>query len=94
MDDALKPHAVQLNSFGKVPIEVKVTVGKAHPSIKELLQLGQNSVLTLDRRISDPVELYVGDKLIACGELEELDGENEGQLAVRLTKVAEFDDEM
>ena len=87
-------HEVNLNPFNRVPIEIRVTVGKAHPSIKDLLQLNQNSILTLDRSISDPVELYIGDKLIAYGELEEIEGENEGQLAVRLTKVADLDDDL
>ena len=38
--------------------------------------------------MDDPVELYVGDRLIARGELTELEGENAGKLAVRLTEVA------
>ncbi len=76
--------------FSQVPIEVIISVGKAHPLVGELLQLGNNSVLTLDQRIDDPVELYVGNKLIARGELQELDGENSGQLAVRLTEVSDL----
>jgi len=74
--------------FGQVPIEVMVSVGKAHPLIGELLSLGNNSILTLDQKVSDPVELYVGSKLIARGELQETEGDVEGQLAVRLTEVA------
>ena len=49
-----------------------------------------DAVLPLDRRVDDPVELYVGDRLIARGELQELDGEQAGQLAVRLIEVAAF----
>lgn len=95
MDDQAQPAKDgKSNPFNRVPIEIKVTVGKAHPSVGELLQLEQNALLPLDKRVSDPVELYVGDKLIACGELEELDGEQEGQLAVRLIKVAELDDDI
>jgi len=52
------------------------------------MQLGAEAILTLDRRIEDPVELYIGDRLIARGELHELEGEQAGQLAVRLTEVA------
>ena len=37
--------------------------------IRDLLSLGENAVLPLDKRIEDPVELYIGDKLIARGEL-------------------------
>lgn len=74
--------------FREVPIEVTVTVGRARPSVGELLRLRPDDVLSLDRRISDPVELYVGDRLIARGELEEIGGDGSGQLAVRLTEVA------
>jgi flagellar motor switch protein FliN len=74
--------------FGQVPIEVTISVGKARPLVKDLLRMGRDSVLPLDRRVDDPVELYVGDRLIARGELQELEGEGSGQLAVRLTEVA------
>lgn len=75
------------NPFSKIPIEVTVSVGRAHPLVKDLLLLSQDSVLELDRSISDPVELFVGDRLFAKGELQELDGDNSGQLSVRLTEV-------
>jgi flagellar motor switch protein FliN len=76
------------NPFSQVPIEVTISVGRARPLVRELLRLSKDSVLQLDRRVDDPVELYVGDRLIARGELTELDGDNAGQLAVRLTEVA------
>lgn len=71
----------------QIPIEVTVSVGKARPAVQDLLDMGQNAILTLDRKIDDPVELYVGEKLIARGELQEVEGNNPGQLAVRLTEV-------
>lgn len=76
------------NPFSQVPIEITVSVGRARPLVRDLLKLSRDAVLTLDRRIEDPVELYVGDRLIARGELEETGGEGSGQLAVRLTEVA------
>ena len=76
------------NPFAQVPIEVTISVGKARPLVRDLLRLSRDAVLALDRRVDDPVELYVGDRLIARGELEELQGDQAGQLAVRLTEVA------
>jgi flagellar motor switch protein FliN/FliY len=73
--------------FGEVPIEIRIAVGHARPRVRELLALTHDSVLVLDRRVEDPVELYVGDLLIARGELEEVDGEGERALAVRLIEV-------
>lgn len=78
------------NPFTSVPIEVTVCVGRARPLIRELVMLGENSVLTLDRRVDDPVELFVGDKLIARGTLEEAEGDANGQLIVRLTEVVDM----
>jgi flagellar motor switch protein FliN len=78
----------QTNPFSLVPIEITISVGKARPLIADLMKIGKDAVLPLDRRVDDPVELYVGDRLIARGELQELSGEQAGQLAVRLTEVA------
>ncbi len=83
MDDSSDP-----NPFAQVPIEIMISVGKARPLVRDLLRMGRDSVLPLDRRVDDMVELYVGERLIARGELQEMEGEQAGQLAVRLTEVA------
>lgn len=80
----------QSSPFTQVPIEITISVGKAHPTVRELLRLQNDSILPLDKKVEDPVELYVGDKLIARGELEEVEGDPNGQLAVRLTEVADL----
>jgi flagellar motor switch protein FliN len=87
---AADPAASPQNPFSQVPIEIMVSVGKARPLVRDLLRLRKDAVLVLDRRVDDPVELWVGDKLIARGELQELDGDQAGQLAVRLTEVADL----
>lgn len=74
--------------FSQVPIEITVSVGRARPQVRDLLRLRRDAVLALDRRVDDLVELYVGDRLIGRGELQELEGDQAGQLAVRLTEVA------
>ncbi len=82
------------NPFTQVPIEIVVTVGRARPLVRDLLRLKPDAVLPLDKKVADPVELYVGDRLIARGELEELDGDQAGQLAVRLTEVCDLSGEL
>ncbi|WP_199178524.1 FliM/FliN family flagellar motor switch protein [Acidimangrovimonas sediminis] len=88
MDDIAQAETGQMSPFSQVPIEIVISVGKTRPLVRDLLRLEADSVLPLDRRVDDPVELYVGDRLIARGELQEMDGEQAGQLAVRLTEVA------
>lgn len=90
MDDETETGGTATGMFTAVPIEITVAVGRARPLIRDLLRMGENAVLPLDRRVEDPVELYVGDRLIARGELEEMEGEQAGQLAVRLTEVADI----
>ncbi|NDV98981.1 FliM/FliN family flagellar motor switch protein [Salipiger sp. PrR002] len=87
---AERPSASQNAPFTSVPIEITVSVGRARPLVRDLLKLGEGSVLTLDRRLEDPVELYVGDRLIGTGALE-VTGEGENaQLAVRLIEVMDL----
>ncbi|WP_420010908.1 FliM/FliN family flagellar motor switch protein [Tateyamaria sp.] len=75
------------NPFTAVPIEITVSVGRARPLVRDLVMLGENAVLTLDKRVDDPVDLFVGDKLIARGILEEAEGTEDGQLVVRLIEI-------
>lgn len=96
MDEALpatNPAADPGNPFTSVPIEVSVCVGKARPLIRDLVSMGENALLTLDTRVDDPVDLYVGERLIARGLLEEKEGETNGQLVVRLTEILQLQPE-
>ncbi len=80
------------NPLHQVAVEVTVAVGRARPRIAELLALVEGAVLALDRRIEDPVDLYVGERLIARGLLEE--GDAPGALCVRLTEVADLQSDL
>jgi flagellar motor switch protein FliN/FliY len=73
-----------------VPVEVLVSVGKARPMVGELLNMRREAILQLDTKISDPVEIWVGERIIARGELQEMD-DGSGRLSVRLTEVMELD---
>lgn len=78
------------NPFTTVPIEITVSVGKARPLIRDLISLSENAVLVLDKSVDDPVDLYIGDRLIARGMLEEKEDGTAGQLIVRLTEVVDL----
>ncbi|MEQ9692740.1 FliM/FliN family flagellar motor C-terminal domain-containing protein [Shimia sp. SDUM112013] len=85
------PNSVS-SPFGSVPINITVSVGKARPSIGDLLELKPNTVLHLDKKVDDPVELYIGERLIAKGHLEQQDDSDTGQLVVRLTEISNIHD--
>lgn len=72
--------------FRSVPITLRVSVGAARPTLAELSRLGPEDVLALDRGLDDPVELIAGDRVVARGELVEVDGAP-GRLAIRITQL-------
>ena len=69
-DDALNKLKVQnLDFILDIPLKVSVELGRAKIIIKDLLQLGQGSVLELDKLAGEPLEVLVNGKLVARGEV-------------------------
>ena len=69
-DDALNKLKVQnLDFILDIPLKVTVELGRTQVMIKDLLQMGQGSVLELDKLAGDPLETLVNGKLIAKGEV-------------------------
>jgi flagellar motor switch protein FliN/FliY len=52
-----------------IPLEVAVELGRTRMLIKDLLQLGQGSVIELDKIAGEPMEILVNNKLVARGEV-------------------------
>lgn len=69
-DDSLNKLKVQnLDFILDIPLKVSVELGRAQVVIKDLLQLGQGSVLELDKLAGEPLEVLVNGKLVARGEV-------------------------
>ncbi len=66
-----------------IPLEISVEVGRVRMLIKDLLQLGQGSVIELEKIAGEPMEILVNDKLVARGEVVVV---NE-KFGVRLTDI-------
>ena len=52
-----------------IELEARIQFGAREMLLSELLELGSGDVLELDRLISDPVDLLVGDQIVARGEV-------------------------
>lgn len=52
-----------------VKVKVTVQLGSCQLPMREVLELNQGTVIQLNQHASDPVGLYVNDKLIAYGEV-------------------------
>lgn len=77
-----------LESIYDVPVKVTAVLGKTRMNINDLLALDAGSIIELDRRVGEPIDLYVNDRLIARGELVMVDG----VLGVTMTEVVKETD--
>lgn len=76
-----------LISTDQIQVEVTIRLGSTRMSVAELGRLHADDILTLDQDISHGVEICVGDKVIAYGELAASES-SEARLNVRITGAA------
>ena len=72
-----------ISFLSEVCLPINVELGHARMKIKEILELGHGSIVQLDKLPDEPVELYVGDKPLAKGEVVVV----EERLGVRITEL-------
>lgn len=68
-----------------VELEASLRFGSREMSLNQVLDLGAGDVIELDRQVSDPVDLLVGDKIVARGEVVLVNG----SFGLRVLEVAE-----
>ena len=68
-----------------VELEAALRFGCCEMSLGEILELGPGDVMELDRQVSDPADLIVGDKIVARGDVVVING----NFGLRVTEVAE-----
>ena len=66
-----------------VSMPIVIEIGRSHLTVQEVLQLAPGSVVTLDRAVGEPVDLYVSDRRFAQGEVVVVDD----RFAVRITRL-------
>jgi len=85
--------ATYKRSIYGLPVNVQVVIGVARPTIGELLSLKQDSLIQLDSKIDDPVDLCIDNRVIARGELIETDPST-GSIGVKLTEIVDISEDI
>ena len=83
VDEAVARGERELDFILDIPLELSVELGKTKMLVNDLLQLGQGSIIELNKLAGEPLEVYINRKLIARGEVVVV---NE-KFGVRLTDV-------
>ena len=81
--DAEAKIASDLAPVFDVPVNISAVLGKAHMSVAQLLKLAQGSVLELDRKVGEAIDIYVNNRLVARGEVVLVDE----RLGVTMTEI-------
>lgn len=78
-----EPSIKNLDFILDIPMQVSVQLGSTRMLIRDLLQLGQGSVIELEKLAGEPLEVLVNNRLVARGEVVVV---NE-KFGIRLTDV-------
>jgi flagellar motor switch protein FliN len=62
-------HPKELDFILDIPLEITVEMGRTKMLINDLLQIGQGSVIELNRLAGEPLDILVNNRLIARGEV-------------------------
>ena len=72
-----------LEAVYTIPINVKAVLGEARMEVNQLLKLGRGAVVELDRKVGEPIDIYVNNRLVARGEVVIVDD----RLGVTVTEI-------
>ena len=80
---APKRSAQDLEAVFDVPVTVSAVLGKSAMEVSQLLKLGKGTVVELDRKVGEAIDIYVNDRLVARGEVVLV----EDRLGITMTEI-------
>src|ERR1700733_12143091 len=78
-----KRSAQDLEAVFDVPVTVSAVLGKSSMEVSQLLKLGKGTIVELDRKVGEAIDIYVNDRLVARGEVVLV----EDRLGITMTEI-------
>ncbi|WP_245926809.1 flagellar motor switch protein FliN [Breoghania corrubedonensis] len=85
-DDADDEEKRNLDTILGIPVDVQVVLGSASMLVANLLKLGRGSVIPLNHRVGEPVDIVVNGRVVARGEVVVVEDDN-SRFGVSLTEI-------
>ncbi len=79
--------AADLEAVFDVPVKVSAVLGRSRMQVSDLLKLSSGTVLELDRKVGEAIDIYVNNRLVARGEVVLV----EDKLGVTMTEIIRAD---
>nr|WP_235974586.1 flagellar motor switch protein FliN [Stappia albiluteola] len=86
-DHSVARAAADLEAVFDVPVQISAVLGHSRMHVSELLRLSTGTVLELDRKVGEAIDIYVNDRLVARGEVVLV----EDKLGVTMTEIIKSD---
>jgi len=86
-DADVKRTATDLEAVFDVAVNVSAVLGKSTMEVSQLLKLVSGTVVELDRKIGEAIDIYVNDRLVARGEVVLV----EDRLGITMTEIVKGD---
>jgi len=81
--DMIERSAADLSPVYDVPVNIQAVLGRANMEVASLLRLSRGSVIELDRKVGEAIDIYVNNRLVARGEVVVVDE----RLGVTMTEI-------
>lgn len=74
---------ITLDAVSDIPVNISVVLGKTTMQVNQLLKLGRGAVIELERKVGEPIDIYVNNRLVARGEVVVV----EDRIGVTMTEI-------
>jgi flagellar motor switch protein FliN/FliY len=74
---------ITLEAVYDIPVQLSVVLGRTSMQVSQLLKLGRGAVIELERKVGEPIDIYVNNRLIARGEVVVV----EDRIGVTMTEI-------
>lgn len=86
-DDHTVKSAADLEALFDVPVHVSAVLGRTRMDVGDLLKLSPGTMLELDRKVGEAIDIFVNNRLVARGEVVLV----EDRLGVTMTEIIKAD---
>ncbi len=87
VDNQKAVSASDLEPVYDIPVKVSAILGKSKIKVNQLLQLGRGAIVELDRKVGEPIDIFVNNRLVARGEVVVV----EDRLGITMTEIIKTD---
>ena len=74
---------LSLENVYDIPVQITVVLGRTTMQVNQLLKLGRGAVVELDKKVGEPIEIFVNNRLVARGEVVVV----EDRIGVTMTEI-------